>query len=311
MQLHPQIRPGDRQEANRIDQALIKFGNTEPLPGLGSNRVREVLVVQLIESLRRNRYISHVRVAEPSERVLGIDSAVFDPLMGATLRGRAGNFDDACWLIFLSVHFGRHKNHRWALAGRFYNRLGQRGLWDWDSLRTDVEGVRTWLDANKQALKEGGVGFGNHRKYESLSGTGTIGTGETLESYVEWVGDSHSERFSLANSHMSDPDFGSLFDSLSVVNRFGRTARFDYLALLGKLGLVNIQPDRAYLGGSTGPLAGARLLFAGSRTAPAVPADLEMRLARLQEVLQLPFDVLEDALCNWQKSPAVFIAFRG
>jgi hypothetical protein len=34
-------------------------------------------------------------------------------------------------------------------------------------------------------------------------------------------------------------------------------------------------------------------------------------LVPLREELDVGFDVIEDALCNWQKSPAEFKPFRG
>lgn len=270
-------------------------------------------MAQLIDSDRRNRYLHSVRTGVPSERVLDPMSTAFDPQRGAILRAGAGNFDDACWLVFLSVHFGRHRRHMWKLTANFYGKLGQGGMWDWQSARDDVNGLRVWLDENIFQLKQNGVAFGNHRKYESLNGTGPNGTGATIESYVDWVGESHHGRLSPPEYEIvsAATKFSMLYASLDNVVRFGRTAKFDYLASLGKLGLANIDPDSAHLSGSTGPLAGARLLFDGSRTSIARASDLESRLARLQEWLALPFDTIEDALCNWQKNPSRYVGFRG
>jgi hypothetical protein len=90
--------------------------------------------------------------------------------------------------------------------------------------------------------------------------------------------------------------------------RFGRTARFDFLTLLSRLQLLPITPPRAYLEGATGPLSGAKLLF---NTSPTTPRMLDQRLTELDDHLHLGPDILEDALCNWQKSPEVFMPFRG
>ena len=48
---------------------------------------------------------------------------------------------------------------------------------------------------------------------------------------------------------------------MDALKRFGRTARFDYLTMVGKLGLANIAPGSPYMVGATGPLKGAALLF--------------------------------------------------
>jgi hypothetical protein len=94
------------------------------------------------------------------------------------------------------------------------------------------------------------------------------------------------------------------------VRQFGRTARFDYLQTAGELGLAPITPDALHCQGSTGPVAGARLLFGDPGNSPSL-ADLENSAVKLDGYLNLGLDAIEDALCNWQKSPALFRPFRG
>lgn len=95
------------------------------------------------------------------------------------------------------------------------------------------------------------------------------------------------------------------------VFRFGRTAKFDYLTMLAKIGLVKIEADSAYMGAATGPVDGARLLFTGASTTDISRNDLDKWLLDLDLHLQVGMQVLEDSLCNWQKSPSEFKAFRG
>ena len=98
---------------------------------------------------------------------------------------------------------------------------------------------------------------------------------------------------------------------MAQVQSFGRTARFDYLTMVGKLGLAAIEPGIPYLVSATGPLKGARLLFGGSPTATLSAKDLDKSVADLGGALGFGMQAAEDALCNWQKSPGKFIAFRG
>jgi len=86
-------------------------------------------------------------------------------------------------------------------------------------------------------------------------------------------------------------------------------ARVDYLAMIGKLRLAPIEPGFAYLQNSTGPLDGARLLVGGRRRI-STPT-LEAVLVDLNGALKVGMQVMEDALCNWQKSPRKFVRFRG
>lgn len=81
--------------------------------------------------------------------------------------------------------------------------------------------------------------------------------------------------------------------------------------MLGKLGLANIEPERPYLSSATGPLSGARLLFTGTVANSVKPAELDKWVMELDEMLKLGMQVLEDSLCNWQKSPDRFLRFRG
>jgi hypothetical protein len=100
---------------------------------------------------------------------------------------------------------------------------------------------------------------------------------------------------------------------MNAVIRFGRTAKFDYLTMVGKLQLAAIEPGSTYMGGATGPLRGAKLLFGGNISANISKKTLEEWLIELESHLGLFFgmQILEDALCNWQKSPDRYVYFGG
>ena len=148
------------------------------------------------------------------------------------------------------------------------------------------------------------------RRTELMEGTGT---GAAFESYVNWIGPptSHAAFFQEAISAANGDKrraFDALYHSMDVVASFGRTARFDYLTMVGKLGLAAIEPGSTYLQGATGPLHGGRLLFSDNTLTRPV---LDARLVELDTFLGVGMQVLEDALCNWQKNPDVFTPFRG
>src|SRR5204863_9574632 len=112
-----------------------------------------------------------------------------------------------------------------------------------------------------------------------------------------------------ANQGGNDPKntFDVLYNSMDAVVRFGRLAKFDYLTMLGKLGLANIIPGSPYLEGSSGPRKGAALLFGGNSSVETLDASV----VDLDQELHVGMQVLEDGLCNWQKSPDKFVPFRG
>ncbi len=289
-------------------------GRKRPLPGIRDVANREAFLEQLLESIHRVKFVAVLRGRKLSGLRADPNSELFDPLKAAILHQRQGNVEEAFWLVFVFVHFGKHVRAGWRYAREVYGRLGDAGRWDWASTSADPAGFRAWLHAHQGDLKSEGVprGFGNHRKYESLDAYSANGTGAVVASYVGWVNppSTHHGMFEEAYRQAGrDPRkaFDHLYHSMEAVARFGRTARFDYLSMVGKLGLASIEPGSAYMKGSTGPVKGARLLFGGHETEAA----LDSWLIELDAELKVGMQVLEDALCNWQKSPREFKPFRG
>jgi Alpha-glutamyl/putrescinyl thymine pyrophosphorylase clade 3 len=309
------VRPRDRELAGRLEAALLSFDQgLHPLPGIHNAANRGALIEQLLESIHRVQFVAVLQERKLSELRAEPNNALFDPLKAAILCRNVGKIEEAFWLVFLFVHFGKHARAGWRYAREVYGRLGNGARWDWASTSADPAAFRKWLNARQGELKRGGVprGFGNHRKYESLAAYSRNGTGSVVESYVRWVNPprTHQKLMQHASQKASgDPRraFDILYHSMKVVARFGRTARFDYLTMVGKLGLAPIEPPSTYMQGSTGPVQGARLLF-GKREGPA---NLDRWLVELDSGLSVGMQVLEDALCNWQKSPARFKPFRG
>jgi hypothetical protein len=289
-----------------------------PLPGISDDAARSAFIEQLIESLRRVRYVAVVQTRDIADKRADPSSAIFDPLRAAILLSRADRFNDACWLVFLSVHFGKHSRAGWRYVRDVYGRLGDTSFWDWHAVTSDVEDFRRWLHEHQASLKRPGEagGFGNHRKYQSLDAESANGTGAAVETYIEWVGESRDHRMlfdeALAQAE-GDPRvaFDTLYGSMRMIASFGRLARFDYLTMLGKLGLIGFEAGSTYMEGATGPVAGARLLCTGIQGSDVKLSILDSWLVELESYLDVGMQVIEDALCNWQKSPMVFKPFRG
>lgn len=314
------VRPGDVALARDIEGNLVRYERAEgALIGVRPAENRAAFVEQLVESLRREGYVAALQRKRLSPQRGNPGSDLFDPLMAAILARDGGNHDEACWLVFLSVHFGKHLRDGWRLSRDVYGRIGQPGLWTWRNVAADPEQFSGWISDNFATLS-GGDGvrrrFGNHRKYETLRPESGRSTGNVVATYVRWVLSVGTHR-ELFDHHCALADgepkgaFDRLYVSLNPVLSFGRTARFDYLTMIAKLRLADIQPGVAYLHGATGPLRGARLLV-GGRTTAALDADLlEERLVALDGYLGVGMQALEDSLCNWQKSPGRFVGFRG
>ena len=188
------MRPRDQKFARQLDATLTQFDEERRLlPGIAELAERTAFIEQLVESVRRVSYPGKIAARPISKRRADPNDELFDPLRAAILFQRAGEIEEAFWMVFLSVHFGEHRMAGWRYAGQVYGRLGDHEKWDWVSVSSDPAAFRTWLDANLESFKtEGPHGFGNHRKYESLSGTGAA-----VESYVAWVAPPRTHERSL------------------------------------------------------------------------------------------------------------------
>ena len=309
------IRPKDKALVDGINAGLEAFSHAHgELPGIATQERRQALKEQILESVHRVRYVQVIRERPISPQRADPDSEMFDPLKAAILHQQSGNIEEAFWLVFLFVHFGRSSRGGWRYVREVYGRLGDGHRWDWASTSADPAAFRAWLRDHQNTIRRPGVpgGFGNHRKYESLDAESNSGTGAVVESYVHWVAPPRTHQGMIdqaANESGNDPEstFDTLYKSIDSVVHFGRLARFDYLTMLGKLSLANIIPGSPYLEGSSGPRKGAALLFGGNESV----ATLDAKVVELDLELHVGMQVLEDGLCNWQKSPDKFVPFRG
>jgi len=273
---------------------------------------REVFCAQMVESLRRGRYVRAIATRHNAACRVDPSSDMFDPERGAVYFRDNHHIDDACWLVFLATHFGKNKIHGWRTVREFYCANDEGFLWDWDCVTTNFNNLEDWFRENQQTIN---YGFGNHRKYETLDLSKRNNTYEIICSYVNLIlrYGGHAQLFNSVRQQSDDAEemFDRMYCILDGVLRFGRLAKFDYLSLLGSLNLFEIISGSMYFNGASGPLKGAKLLFADDKLAAIPVQELERMCQLLNSYLQVGMQPLEDSLCNWQKSPSRFIQFRG
>jgi hypothetical protein len=307
-------RPSYQVRFEELLQRIEAFEfNVAPLPGIIGDQERAVLVNQLIDSERRNTHFERIRTRDIPLNMVDPHDDQFDPLRTAIYHWNRGNKDEAFWLAFQFVHFGKHPVAGWRYVREVYGRLGDEPIWSWEEISSNTPEFRLWLGENQSELlrKNERRGFGNHRKYSSLSHLSERGTAAVFESYVEWVMQhgSHTALFD-AYSHISSPSekFEVLYHAMDAVVDFGRIAKFDYLMTISRLKFWDIEPGHTYLQNATGPLRGARLLVGGPGSV-ARAQDLRPVLEQFSSIVGVTPDVIEDAICNWQKSPERFRKF--
>ena len=302
------MRPRDNEIAQKIAYKLQEL----QLPGIESPLRFSAFVEQILESIHRVKYVSTISKRQVSELRADPQSDFFDPLKASILWKERGNIDEAFWMVFIFVHFGKNKTAGWNTARNIYGRLGSSLHWNWRRTSSNPYKFREWLATYADQIP---CRFGNHRKYESLNAWSARGTGAAFESYVSWVSKygNHQGLINLALQESANDarvGFDYLYRSMSKVVSFGRTAKFDYLTMIAKLGLAPIEACSAYLSEATGPYKGALLLFSGKRVQFS-RKELDDLLIELESLLGVGMQVLEDSLCNWQKSPDRFTPFRG
>jgi hypothetical protein len=296
--------------AAKLDAGLQQFSSAHrPLLGVAQASHRETLVLQMIASLRRLDYTNAIKSREVASNRADPRSSYFEPERAAAFHARRGQVDEAIWLIFLATHFGQHGRHGWRMLKDVYSGLGG-SIWTWARVSKNPAQFSAWLNKNTGNIKGA---FGNHRKYETLNPVSRASTTNIIESFVNCFAPSPSKWFAqLGRATGNNPHkvFDAAYSQMNV-ERFGRLAKFDFLALLGRLDLAPIKPGSAYLSGATGPLRGARLLVDGDPKSKTRAATLDTILQDLDQVLNVGMQVMEDSICNWQKSPGTFKHFKG
>jgi hypothetical protein len=304
----------DKKRFAEISALVDDFSDSIlPLIGIDTQETRTVFLLQLIDSIRRIEFLQFTSMRAKSAKLYEPYSGSFDPFGGAAVLNKIGDIDNAYWLIFLATHFSKHKEDGWNLTEDFYGKFGEDGIWDWATVSLDPNAVHEWLEEIYPHKTSEGRSrrFGNHRKFETLKPTNK-GTGYVVKTYVEWIlkYGSHQNLIRTVQQNVGqNPQdaYAFLYKELDEVAKMGRLGKFDFLCNLSNLQIAPIFPDKAYIVGSTGPFEGAKLLFGDLMNSH----ELDRACANLASHLKVSPQVIEDALCNWQKSREAYHYFRG
>ncbi|MBS0428808.1 MAG: hypothetical protein JSR41_16135 [Proteobacteria bacterium] len=299
------------QRALQLEAQLLDFHQRSmPLHGVAPPENMLAFVAQLIDSIQRVEYVHAIRDRPISAARADPRSPLFDPIRAAVAYA-VDQSEEAFWLVFLATHCGRNLRTAWQLAAELYG-ASEELPWSWTRVLSNPTAYTDWLEDRHETF---GGKFGNHRKYESLK-PGSKGPGAVVRSYLDWINSYGSHAAMVAQARAASNGsarraFGLLYEQMRTVRRFGRTGRFDYLTMLGKVGLADIEADSTYMNEATGPKRGARLLFDGQIDSNTDARTLEAHVAALERHLGVGMQVMEDAMCNWQKSPNRYLPFRG
>jgi hypothetical protein len=285
------------------------------LLGLSTAARKDTWLDQLISSLRRIEYIKMLTTAKIDSARDDPHNPLFDPIKAAARLGKVGNQDEAVWMAFVATHFGKHAIDGWKLAANVLGSFGAGPVWDVATYGNGRAAFDQMLVRNQAALANANQSgrFSNHRQYQSKKANIISAV---FSSYYDWQFSAGGFAQLIQNTHRrvgQNPTqvFDDLYRSLDAVYGFGRLGKFDFLTMLSKLDLAPIEAGSAYIVGATGPLYGAKLLFFNSTTHAVSAGQLSPRVDALDGYLQTGKQVIEDSLCNWQKSPDKYVYFKG
>lgn len=285
-----------------IEQRVAALAAEDWVPGLTLTSGAALFAEEVARSVAR---INGVRLpaANPLD---GVATNPADPAWDAwraiVWHDRCGDKEEATWLAFLATHFGRREgdDDPWRSTRAVYSAFGE-GVLSWEQVVASPADISTVCQGHAEECHR--LKFGNHRKFETPRPGHPLGVDAVLRSYVEGIiqrtGGRQVALFSVPNVGAAGRS-ERLMRKLRFVKRFGRTALFDLLTLLGNSGVYDLTPGRVHLVGPTGPLRGAKKMFgnADNRRLEAYANEMATRL-------DIPIQAVEDALCNWQKHPEI------
>ena len=295
-------------------------------PGIKDKPNRKALVDEIIDSARR---VNIVRKIPKKRKNCKVDSDFwnpkndkFNPKFGAVELKKDGQFDEAVWLIFLHIHFGEDcgcgsscspiQKSCLNLLKEFYSKFGSNSRLTFKEFKKyDLKKFLSIPGMTKQNLNSLGS-YSNHRQREKYE-----------PEYIYRILSEYRDKFLSSHGNFSDliksispktkkyPEwyfkylFSLLFPRPKRIFRFGRLAVFDFLATLGNLDILPLEPDSTHLLEATGPLKGANALINNDKNIKNSKNDyilyIEQIVDNLDDSLKIGKHALEDCLCNWQK----------
>jgi hypothetical protein len=209
-------------------------------------------------------------VAWASARLLSLEAS--PPGLYAEI-GAEPDLEEAAWLAFLVAYLSP--------------------LDDEDAAFRAISEVRSpWSSDELPALQ--GVATGPRTSHDPRQGD------RTLRAYRAWAARAGSQRAALAGEPGWTPErrFARAHERLALPG-LTRDARYEFLVLLGRLGVVELRAGHLALGGSDETTVAAKRVFGIGDTLL-----LERRAADLAAACETPLEALDLALFNWARDAA-------
>jgi hypothetical protein len=207
------------------------------------------------------------------------------------------------WILYLATYFGKSNQSGWELFNR--------ATFDSNKSLMLFQDIQKDLDEYFRHLSSfdffDGCSYSNHRKFTAKRLTGEKGVFESMEYFVENI-----NQYSFEHRM----DFHSIYKAAQKIPNFGRLAAFDFSSSLVKCGFNVAEPESMYGENSTGPLNAIGLLLRLTNSDSSSKAKFQlcvdlMKWFQENSNIFMVGQVLEDAICNWQKNPSTYTWYKG
>lgn len=265
--------------------------------------VIDTLSMQTIDSIRRVKiyetYQFRADIADAKGLPYSYTSNPFSLAQRTSL-----SIETRVWVIYVATYFGKSDTSKWKLFNNVAFR-SDNSLITFEEIIDNKEGYFDYL-RNMNFFE--GSKYSNHRKYTRKSLDGERGVLTSFEFMLD-----HMNQFCL---NAFSP-FDTIYQQALNIPNFGRMAAFDFTCSLSKCGLNVDQPTSMYHKYSTGPLDAINdiLILAGvespNNNLKVTFGDELLNWFNTNYEIYMLAQVLEDAICNWQKSPTSYFRYFG
>lgn len=303
-QVSVMIQDGSDQESKQLARQIKEYLSHNSLNTCLSDMTYEILALQLIDSVEQEAAIKALLDRDIGEQCCDPTSEEFNPIK-AVIYLKDKDYDEACWLSFLLIYTNDSEKTDWAFMRKLYGGVGLnlKTALTWQQVNKSFDHRMALLEqlSSSLALSDPKPKFGHHRAYESINHLPIA-----VSSYIDFINEQGGHQ-TLFRPKGTTLDKTAYFQKLYAlirknVYRFGRLSTFEYLCLLGKMGLADVEPDSCYIAEASGPKRGAKLLFG-----MLDDAKLDDHAIGLADYLNVGYQELEAAICHWQKSPDRYI----
>ncbi|MRT17562.1 hypothetical protein F3C99_11410 [Vitellibacter sp. q18] len=266
------------------------------------NKMIYVLANQTSDSIRRIQIYDAYRL-RAQEAVQGKKS-FFHTSNPFVLAQRSDlNYQNRVWIIYLATYFGKSNKSKWELFNRATFRKNQSIIL-FDEIQADLNNYFKFL-VSFDFFQD--CDYSNHRKFTPKNLLNSNGLFRSIEYFVKNV-----EFYSSEN----EMEFDEMYLRSQKIPNFGRLAGFDFTSSLVKCRFNIKEPKSMYADNSTGPLQALELLLKLTNNNSSKVSQKQLSADLMEWFLKnsriyMTGQVLEDAICNWQKNTVKYIRYSG